>query len=100
LEKINISGVKIATGTVFEVGAFVMAVGNRDDQAFDATNMKIVDPGQAPMMGRGIHRRFGDFSPPPGLPPEDVRICLHGCSADFATSTDCHARCFDKNILK
>lgn len=53
----------------FSEGAFVVAVGERNKEVFEAYRIKIIDANEMPMIRHGVRRKFGSFEmtpPPPG----------------------------------
>ncbi len=58
-EKVDLSDVGNFDKSILVEGNFIMAIGQRDDDAFRAINLRAIDPSEMPMIRRGIHRRFG-----------------------------------------
>ncbi len=42
-------------------GAFIVALGSRDDDNFTVSKLRIINPEEIQMIRRGVHRRFGQF---------------------------------------
>lgn len=49
----------------FKKGDFIISIGERRGDLFIAFDIKVLDPSEMPMIGRGIHRRFDSPLYPP-----------------------------------
>lgn len=70
--KIDLSGLERPVPKDVAVGSFVLAVGERKAEVFEAKDIHVVNEGEIPMIGRGVHRLHGNFRPPMPPMPEGV----------------------------
>ncbi len=96
--KIDISKLEKELETDLSTGLFVIAVGEKKGDVFEAKNIKIVNEDEMPMIRRGVNECFG--------PPEDRRnIPLNiletegrvgGCLMEKKGAGSCSKNCFVK----
>ena len=65
VERISLKHLEMPLREPVEDGMFVMAVGEQKDGIFEAKMIRVVEEGEMPMVGRGVHRRFGPLPLPP-----------------------------------
>jgi hypothetical protein len=84
-----------------EKGQFVIAIGNNEGQDFVAKEIRTMEKGEAPMIERGIDRRFKPFSGQEvkSLPPhlflfeEEKKDCVKKCFDSGIDPRECFDQC-------
>lgn len=86
-ETIDLTKLEMPLPQPLRAGMFVMAVGERTKDGFQARVIRIVDESDFKMIERGVHRRFGSFVPPPSPTSSLDRRCQSDCE-DTGDGTD------------
>jgi hypothetical protein len=92
--KINLDKLEKAPEADLVAGLFVIVVGEKQGDIFEAQNIHVVDENEMPMIRRGVHSRFGNFMPPPPPLSDHVLGCQNNCPPDqVSSSMGCAEKC-------
>ncbi len=85
-QKVDIKNLETDENNKFKINQFIMAIGERREDVFIATKIRIVDGEGMPMIKRGIHRRSGQGLKSPRfgqdgfiIQNEKIKKCMDDC---------------------
>jgi len=67
LTKVDLSELETPLKEQLQAGSFIIAIGEKKGDVFEAHSLHVVNENDLPMIRRGVHRRFGLLPPVPGI---------------------------------